>query len=571
MLRRFLRYYRPYRGLFVLDMGTAVLQSGFTLCIPYLVHNILKDDLPAGDLAGITLGLGGISVLVVLMCAANYVNTRWGHFLGTRMEADMRSDLFRHLQKLSFTYFDNTKTGHLISRIANDLFNVAELAHHGPEDLIISSCLIVGSFVIMLCLNPPLALMALIPLPMMLGWALFFGSRMRKGWRNVRQRIADINSSVENSIQGIREVQSFANEDYEIDRFDSVNREFKTAKEGMYTAMAGFQAGMMFFLESYSLIIIAGGVILAYYGRIDLAEVLVFLLYARFVMRPIRRLTSFVEQFQQGVAAFERFTEIMDVEPDIVDRPNATRPKEIRGEVELRNLWFKYSTSEDWVLRDVNLCIPPGKAVALVGKSGAGKSTLAALIPRFYEAQRGQVTIDGHDVLDIERRWLRENIGLVRQSVFLFDSTIRDNIMFGRPDATEEELHHAARRANILDFIESLPDGFDSLVGEHGVKLSGGQQQRVSIARLFLKNPPILILDEATSSLDSESERLIQGAMDELCRDRSTLVIAHRLSTVRSADHAYVMHQGEIVEEGCHNDLLERNGYYSELYANSML
>ena len=372
MFRRFLGYYRPYKGLFVLDMGTAVLHSGFTLCIPYLIRNILKDDLPAGDLNGIIFGLGAVAFVVVLMCAARYVNTRWGHLLGTRIEADMRSDLFCHLQKLSHTYFDNTKTGHLISRIANDLFNVAELAHHGPEDFLISTCLIGGSFVIMLWFSPPLALLALIPLPLMVGWALFFGARMRRGWRKVRERIADINSSVENSIQGIREVKSFANEDYEIDRFDGVNREFRTAKERMYAAMAGFHAGMMFFIESYSLIIIGGGVVLAYAGRIELADVIVFLLYARFVMRPIRRLTSFVEQFQQGVAAFERFVEIMDVEPEIVDRPNAVRLKTIRGEVEVRDLWFKYSTSRDWVLRDVTIRIPPGKSIALVGESGAG-------------------------------------------------------------------------------------------------------------------------------------------------------------------------------------------------------
>jgi len=394
---------------------------------------------------------------------------------------------------------------------------------------------------------------------------------MRRGWRQIRQRIADINSSVENSLQGIREVKSYANEDHEIVRFNGVNREFRIAKEGMYSAMAAFHAGMMFFIESYSLIIVGGGVILAYYGRIDLADVIVFLLYARFIMMPIRRLTSFVEQFQQGVAAFERFIEIMDVEPDIVDRPNALRPKAIGGEVELSDLWFKYATSSDWVLKDVNVRIPAGKTVALVGESGAGKSTMASLIPRFYEAQRGRVTIDGHDILDLEQRFLRENIGLVQQNVFLFDSTIRENIMFGRPDASEEELVEASRRASILDFILSQPDGFDSQVGEHGIKLSGGQKQRVSIARVFLKNPPILIFDEATSSLDSESERLIKEAMDELCRDRSTLVIAHRLSTVRNADHTYVLHQGAIVEQGRHSDLLDRKGRYRELYANSMI
>jgi len=394
---------------------------------------------------------------------------------------------------------------------------------------------------------------------------------LRRGWRRIRQRIADINSSVENSIQGIREVKSFANEEYEIDRFDGVNREFRLAKEGMYKAMAGFHAGMMFFVESHSLIIIAGGVVLAYQGHIELADIIVFLLMARFIMRPIRRLTGFVEQYQQGVAAFERFVEVMEVEPDIVDRSDALCPSACRGEVAIENLWFQYVTSSDWVLKDVSLRIPPGKSVALVGESGAGKSTIAALIPRFYEVHRGRVTVDGHDVMDLQQRFLRESVGIVQQNVFLFDTTIRDNIIFGRPDATEEELVDAARRANILDFIESLPDGFDTPVGEHGVKLSGGQKQRVSIARVFLKNPPILIFDEATSSLDTESERLIKESMDELCLNRTTLVIAHRLSTVRNADMTDVIRDGSIVEQGRHDELLERNGYYSDLYTNSVM
>ena len=571
MLRRFLHYYRPYKRLFALDIVTAVLGAAFTLFIPVIVGRLLKKELHSGSLENICIGLGVIAGLAAFQAVTRYINTYWGHILGTRMEADMRSDLFRHLQKLSYTYFDNTKTGHLISRIGNDLFNVAELAHHGPEDLLISSIMIVGSFGFMLWYSPTLALIALVPLPLMVGWALVFGAKMRRSWRLVRQRIADINSGVENSIQGIREVKSFTNEDYEIDRFDDVNLEFRRAKEKMYGAMAGFHAGMMFLMQTYTLVIVGGGVVLAHYGRIELADIIVFMLYSRFVQQPLRRLTHFVEQFQQGVAAFERFTEVMDVEPDIVDRPDAIRLGNVGGEVKLENVSFRYDSTDEWVLSDVTLQIPAGKTVSLVGESGAGKSTLAALIPRFYEAQQGRVTIDGHDVLDLQQRFLRENVGVVQQNVFLFDATLRDNIMFGRPDATEDELVDAARRANILDFIQSLPHGFDSEVGENGVKLSGGQKQRVSIARVFLKNPPILIFDEATSSLDSESEQLIKQAMHELCQDRTTLIIAHRFTTVRSADHTYVLREGRIVEEGRHEELISRSGYYSELYAQSVI
>ena len=571
MLRRFLCYYRPYKLLFAIAIASAALHAGLMLVIPLIAGDILRNDLPEARLGPIWWKLGAVFGLIVLICITRYVNTFWGHVMGTRIETDMRSDLFRHLQKLSYTYYDNTKTGHLISRIANDLFNLAELAHHGPEDFLISGIMILGSFGIMLHFSPPLALLALIPLPFMVVWALVFGAKMRRGWRLVRQRVADINSQVENSVQGIREVKSFAQEDCEIDRFDGINCEFRLAKEGMYKAMASFHGGMMFFTESYQFIIIGGGVLLALRGMVDLTHLIVFLLYVRVVLMPIRRLTNFVEQFQQGVAAFERFIEVVDVEPDIVDRPGALRPKAIEGEVVFEDVWFKYATSEDWVLREVSLRIPPGRTVALVGESGAGKSTVAALIPRFYEAQKGRVLIDGHDVLDLQQRFLRESIGIVRQSVFLFDSTLRENIMFGRPDASDEEMVDAARRANILDFVQTLPRGFDTPVGEHGVKLSGGQKQRVSIARVFLKNPPILIFDEATSSLDTESERLIRDAMEELCENRSTLVIAHRLSTVRNADVTYVLRDGRIVEQGRHDDLLEREGYYRELYANSLI
>jgi len=569
MIRRFIAFYRPYRALFALDIITAVLHSGFTLCVPLLIRNMLKYDLPAGDLSHIVLTLGMLLGLIALMSITRYINTRWGHVLGTRIETDMRRDLFGHLQKLSFSYFDRTKTGHIISRIANDLFNIAELAHHGPEDFLISLCLVAGAIGVMFWFNVSLALVTLFPLLFMITWGMIYGKRMKEGFRRVREKIADINSSVEDSIQGIREVKSYTNEEHEIDKFAEVNLEFRSAKEHMYGVMAGFHSGMTFLIESCMLAVVGGGAVLACYGRIDLADVIGFLLYVRFMMNPVRRLVNFVEQFQQGAASFERFVEIMDVEPDIVDRPNAVRPERIEGEIAFEGVWFRYPTSADWVLKDIDLRAPAGATIALVGESGAGKSTLASLIPRFYEVQRGAITIDGRDVLDLQQRSLRENIGIVQQNVFLFDSTIRENIMFGNPGAAGEELIQAAESANILDFIKGLPDGFDTWVGEHGVKLSGGQKQRVSIARAFLKNPPILIFDEATSSLDAESEGLIRASMEALCRDRTTIVIAHRLTTVKNADRTFVLREGRIVEQGAHAELLAREGYYSELYAGS--
>ncbi len=571
LIRRFLPFYRPYKGLFALDMGTALLRTVLALCIPLLIRNMLKYDLPAGDLSGVWMVLAGVAVLIALMSATAYINTKWGHVLGTRMEADMRADLFRHLQKLSFSYYDKTKTGHLISRIANDLFNVSEMAHHCPEDIIVSWLTFVGAFVVMLSFSWQLALIALVPLPFMGVWAYIYGMRMRNAFRRVRERIADINSSVENSIQGIREVKSFTNEEFEVEKFGDVNTEFRSAKEGMYSTMAAFHAGMMFFMECYTLVIIGGGTFLVHSAAIDLADLIGFLLYVPYIMNPMRRFVNFIEQFQQGLASFERFTEVMDVEPDIVDRPNAVHPESVHGDVEFEDVWFRYEGSDEWALQDVSIRLPRGSTVALVGESGAGKSTLAALIPRFYECTRGRITIDGIDVLDLQQLSLRECIGLVQQDVFLFDSTIRENILFGRPEATEEEMIAAARSANIYEFIASLPNGFDTMVGERGVRLSGGQKQRISIARVFLKNPPILIFDEATSSLDTESEKLIRSAMEDLCRGRTTLVIAHRLSTVQKADYTYVLRGGHVVEQGQHEDLLERHGYYSELYAHGVL
>ncbi|MBL7115376.1 MAG: ABC transporter ATP-binding protein [Kiritimatiellae bacterium] len=573
LLKRFLAYYRPHCRLLTLDLSTAALRALFMIVIPFLVVRMLgREQLSEASLAGIWYTIAVLSVLILLMALAEFINVKWGHILGTRIETEMRGDLFRHLQKLSFRYFDNTKTGHIMSRISNDLFTISELAHHGPEDFLISLCLLGGSLIFMFIMNWQMAIIVMIPMPLILIWGNVYRLRLRRTFREVRRRVADINSNVENAIQGIREVQSYAKESYAIEQFDDVNSEFCMAKTNMYGQMAGFHSGMMFILESYSVIIIGGGMLLVHYGHLELVEMIGFLMYRRYMFQPIRRLTGFMEQYQQGVAAFERFVEIMDESPDIEDRPNAIALPKVKGDIEIENVSFKYySDDPDWVLQNVNIHVRPGRAVALVGESGAGKSTIASLIPRFYEPQEGVIRVDGLDIMDLRKYDLRRQIGIVQQSVFLFDSSIRENIMFGRPEATEEELIEAAKNAHIYDVIQALPNGFDTLVGERGVKLSGGQQQRVSIARLFLKNPSVLIFDEATSSLDTESEELIQKSMDALCEGRSTLIIAHRLSTVRRADYTYVLREGGVVEEGSHEELIARRGYYFDLYNRHVL
>lgn len=568
MLKRFLSYYKPHRALFALDMVSAFLRAGFMMVMPYIVVKMLdREQLGHVSMGGIWLIIALLALLVALMAVTEFINIKWGHILGTRMETDMRGDLFRHLQKLSFRYFDRTKTGHIMSRISNDLFTISELAHHAPEDFLVSTTMIIGSLAFMFVMNWKMAVIVALPMPLLLVWGSIFRVRLRRTFREVRVRVADINSNVENSIQGIREVQSYVKEKYAINQFDDVNNEFKTAKSNMYHTMAGFHAGMMFLIEFYSVIIIGAGMLLIHAGQMQLVELLGFLMYRRYMFQPIRRLTGFMEQLQQGAAAFERFVEIMDIEPEIQDRVDSVALKEVRGEIEFKNVWFKYDDGdENWVLQNINMLIEPGQTVALVGESGAGKSTLAGLIPRFYEVQRGAITIDGRDIMQLRLNDLRRNVGIVQQDVFLFDATIRENIMFARPDASDTELFEAARNAHIYDFIMSLPDGFESLVGERGVMLSGGQKQRISMARLFLKDPPILIFDEATSSLDSESEDFIQESLERLCAGRSTLIIAHRLSTVRKADRTYVMRGGEIIESGSHAELLDRRGYYYELY-----
>ncbi|OVE76020.1 thiamine ABC transporter permease [bacterium E08(2017)] len=566
MVKRFAAFYGPHRKLFVIDMAAAVLQALAGVLIGVILNYALKDYLPNKDMSMLVASIVAVFILAALLGVSQYIGVRWGHILGARIETDMRSDLFSHLQKLSFSYFDNVKTGHIVSRISNDLFNVSEIAHHAPEDLFLTTFTIVPAFVAMFFFNLPLAIVTLVPLPLLFLWGMTYQGRMRNRYRHVRERIADINSSVENSIQGIREVKSFANEDLEIAHFEDVNTEFLSAKEKMYTVMAAFHSTMMFLMNCYPLVVITGGAVLVMREATTITDILTFSVFVRFIMNPIRRMVNFSEQFQQGAASFERFTEVLDIDPEIMDRPNAVLLDQVKGNIQFHDVSFSYGEDGPEVLKNIDLDIMAGKTVALVGESGAGKTTLAALIPRFYEPNSGNVSIDGHNVMDLKQTSLRDSIGIVRQNAFIFDASISENILIGRPDATREEVVEAARNANILEFIESLPDGFDTLAGEHGIKLSGGQRQRLSIARVFLKNPPILIFDEATSSLDTESESLIQKSMNDLCRDRTTLIIAHRLTTVKNADRIYVMKQGEIVESGTHDELIALQGYYHNLH-----
>ena len=571
ILKTFVHYYPKHKKLLVLDMIFVVLTPLFSTALPVIVYNAFQTYLPQKNIRMLICCLLGILCLTVFNIISNYIKTRFGHTLGVRMEADMRTDLFTHLQKLSFSYFDKTKTGHIMSKITNDLTMIAEVAHHCPEDIISAILMLIGGLTVMICINPLLTLLTLLPIPFMILWGTKFLPKMKQCFRDVRKEVADINSQVENAIQGVREVKSYTNENFEINRFNDVNNNYRKAQERVFSTMAFFHSGMGFFMHGYTIIFIALGIGMIYLDKANAAELITFFMYSNQITMPVMQLVGFMERYQQGMAAFERFHEVMMERPEIQDKPDAITalPAPVSGRIVFDQVCFKYNdmTEEEAnVLDHISLEVAPGETVALVGESGAGKTTLAALIPRFYEAGSGTIRIDDIPITDFAQKLLRSNVGIVQQTPFLFDATIRENILFGRPDATEEELIAAAKAANIYDFIQTLPEGFDSNCGENGVRLSGGQKQRISIARVFLKNPPILIFDEATSALDNESEAYVQESMEKLCQGRTTVIIAHRLSTVKNAKRIFCMKHGKIVEQGSHNELIALNGYYKDLY-----
>ena len=564
VLGSFVHYYTPQRMLFFLSLFCSIAGAGMQMLIPLCVYKAFQDN---NTLCVILFLIAGIFILMCLIAACNFICTKYGHIVGVRMEANMRDDLFAHLQKLSFNYFDKTKTGHIMSRITNDLSMIAELAHHGPEDILAALIMFVIGLIVMLSLNPFLTLVTIIPMPLIFLWASRFQGKMRKGFRESRKKIADLNSQVENSIQGIREVKSFTQEKQEIGKFKSVNASFRMIRETLFGTMASFHSGMRFFMDGYSLLFVVVGVVLSHYGKATLLEIMTFFMYSKYITMPIFRLLDFSEQFHQGLTAYERFYEVLQEDSSVADKKDGINsPLPVKGDIEFRNVSFHYNENEE-VLKNISLHIPAGKVAALVGESGAGKTTIAALIPRFYDVCKGEILLDGINIKEYSLEYLRRNIGIVRQSPFLFDTTIRENILFGKEDATEEEMIRAAKDANIYDFIMTLPEKFDSKVGEHGILLSGGQKQRISIARVFLKNPPVLIFDEATSALDNQSEELVRESMERLSQNRTTLIIAHRLSTVKHAERLFAMKNGILVESGSHEELLQKeDGYYKLLY-----
>jgi ATP-binding cassette, subfamily B, bacterial len=566
MLKRFISWYRPHLALFSLDMSCALVMAGLSVFFPYLTRELLRTYIPEGKLQLIGRTLAIMAAIYTVNLVLNYTRIKWGHILGVRMETDMRRELFRHLQKLSFSWYDRVKTGHIMSRISNDLNMITEVAHHAPEDLLISLVVLIGAYIFMFIFSVPLALISLVPLPLMLFWGIYMGGKMRGGFRKVRREIAEINSTVENSVQGIREVQAFGAEEAEEEKFRISNDNFRDAKADAYTRMARFHSVMHFLRDLFYLSVVGGGVLLILRDVIAVYDLLSFVLFVGVILPPIDRLINFVEQLGQGAASFERFVELMDIEPDITDTKGALPLSPESCSIHFREVSFRYRNDSELVLDKVDLEVPAGSTVAVVGESGAGKSTLVSLLPRFYEPVEGDIFIGDQNIAAVTKASLREKIGIVQQNVFLFDTTIRENILYGNPDAGEETLIQAAADANILEFIRSLPEGFDTEVGERGVLLSGGQKQRISIARVFMKNPPILVFDEDTSALDNESEALIQEAMFRLSRNRTTIIIAHRLSTVRNVDTIFVMQGGRVVEKGTHLELLEVGAYYASLY-----
>ncbi len=568
-LKKLASYYKPYLPLFLADMFFAILGAGVTLAIPLIVRYITNHviTMEAGAALERIAGLGVLMLgLVALECFCNYFISNYGHVMGAKIEYDMRAEIFGHYQKLSFSFFNNQKVGQLMSRITSDLFDISELLHHGPEDLVISVIKIVGSFIILMNIDVKLTMVAFAFVPIMLVYALYFNRRMKRAFKRNRVKIAEINSQIEDNLSGIRVVKSFANEEVELDKFEEGNQGFLAAKKNSYVYMAGYHSGLGALTTLITIVVLVAGAVLITRGQVDVADLITFLLYINTFTEPVKKLINFTEQFQNGYTGYERFMEMMAIDPDIADKPGAVQLKHVKGDISFDNVSFHYEENTETVLNHINLEVKAGSYMALVGSSGAGKSTLCSLIPRFYDVTSGAVKIDGQDIRDVTLKSLRDQIGIVQQDVYLFAGTVMDNIRYGRPGATREEAIMAAKSANAHEFIMALPEGYDTDIGQRGVKLSGGQKQRLSIARVFLKNPPILIFDEATSALDNESEKVVQESLEKLAKNRTTFVSAPRLSTIRNAQKILVLTDTGIEEEGTHKELLEKEGIYAKLY-----
>lgn len=567
--KRLLSYYKPYMGLFCADMFFATLSAGIALTIPLIVRYVTNTliYLPAEEIISkITMVAIGLFVLIALDFYCKFFIGNYGHVMGAKIEYNMRAEIFNHMQKLSFSFYDDQKVGQLMSRITTDLFDITELLHHGPENIILSVLKLSGALIILTGINPKLTLAAFIVLPFMFAYAYFLNGKMRRAFRRNRQKIAEINGQIEDNLSGIRVVKSFANEEIENEKFKVGNDGFLSAKKNSYMYMGSFHAGISAFTTMVQVMVIIAGSYFIAMGSLQVTDLLTFLLYINVFTDPIRTLIDFTEQFQNGYTGFERFMEIMNIQPDIADKEGASELTDVNGDISFEDVTFSYNDHSDTVLNGINLEVPAGSYMALVGSSGAGKTTLCSLIPRFYDVNSGTIRIDGKDIREVTLKSLRSQIGIVQQDVYLFAGTIFENIAYGRPGATMEEVVEAAKNANAHDFIMSFPDGYNTDIGQRGIKLSGGQKQRLSIARVFLKNPPILIFDEATSALDNESEKVVQDSLESLAKNRTTFVIAHRLTTIQNAEKILVLTEDGIAESGTHEELLTQKGIYEKLY-----
>ncbi|WKT77600.1 ABC transporter ATP-binding protein [Lysinibacillus fusiformis] len=565
LLQRFFSYYKPYKRLFILDFSCAILVALIELAFPIVLNKVIDDILPDGELKWIIMASLLLFALYIFNSILHFIVSYWGHMLGINIETDMRKESFSHVQKLSFRYFDNNKTGHLVSRLTNDLMDIGELAHHGPEDIFIAAMTIIGTFGVMFYIDPTFTILIFLLVPIILVLTIIFGKLMSKAFRQMFGDIADFNARVENNVSGIRVVQAFTNEDHEIKRFKVNNERFRMTKLFSYKVMAWNEAISGILTKVLSLFTLFVGAYFVLNGDLSNGDFIAFILLSGILLGPINKINMFIESYPKGMAGFRRYIEFLETEPEIADRPEAKDIDEIDGEITFKDVSFGYSDTNR-ALHHINLKVRSGETVALVGPSGAGKSTICSLLPRFYDVNEGSIKIDGVDIRDFKLQSLRGHIGIVQQDVFLFDGTIRDNIAYGNLNASEEDIWYAAQRAQLTDVIKALPEGMDTLIGERGVKLSGGQKQRLSIARIFLKNPKILILDEATSALDTETEQAIQQALNELSIGRTTLVIAHRLATIKDADRIVVVSKKGIIEEGTHEQLMEQKHAYYGLY-----